>query len=208
MGKTLVGSAPIVITQDASTATISLGTIDYLNFNTAYSPSHLDGRIHYSQTDKTLSVDIDSANGVELQVGQEEYIRAVNKTGAPISNGSVVYISGAQGNRPTVDLAIGSDALVGKTIGVATQAIADNAEGMITVSGIVGEFDTSTFVSGDRLYLSSSVSGALTKVKPSAPNYAVPIAWALNSTNSGKILIDIRSTHKNILEYCQFSLYI
>ena len=175
---------------------LNVGQINYADFNTAYSPTHSDGRIHYDQTDKTLSVDIDSANGVELQVGQEEYIRAVNKTGAPIPNGSVVYISGAQGNRPTIALALGSDALAGKTIGVTTQAISDNAEGMITISGVVGGINTSVFSAGDRLYLSGSVSGGLTATKPSAPNYAIPVAWALNSTSSGKILVDIRSANK------------
>jgi hypothetical protein len=188
--------SPIVLTQDSDSATISLGTADYIDFNTATVPAHSDGRIHYDSTDKTLSIDIDSANGVELQVGQEEYIRVVNKTGIQINDGQVVYVNGAQGNRPTIDLAIGSGSLANKTIGVATQNISDNAEGMITTDGVVGGYDTSGFTAGDRLYLSTSVSGSLTNVKPSAPNYAVPVAWALNSANDGKILIDVRSSFK------------
>jgi len=190
-GKTLVGSAPIVITQDSTTATLSLGQTDYLDFNTAYSPSHLDGRVHYDSIDKTLSVDIDSANGVELQVGQEQYIRAVNKTGGPLTDGQVVYVSGAQGNRPTITQALATTSLSNRTIGVLTQNIADNGEGMVTTSGVVGGFNTSGFTAGDRLYLSNTVAGGITNILPYEP--IVQIGWALNSTVSGKILVDIKS---------------
>ena len=189
--KVLVGSAPIVITQDATTATLSLGQVDYLDFNTAYSPTHLDGRLHYDSIDKTLSLDIDSANGVELQVGRENYIRAVNKTGAQINDGQVVYISGAQGDRPTAALAIASISVSNRTIGIATHNIADNAEGMVTTQGIVGNFNTSGFLAGDRLYLSSSVAGGITNVITNDP--VVQVGWALNSTVSGKILVDIKA---------------
>lgn len=194
-GKIIAGTSPIVVNQDATTATISLGQIDYLDFNTATTPVALDGRLHFDQDDKTLSVDIDSAAGVKLQVGQEQYIRAVNKTGAPITNGSVVYISGAQGNRPTITKATAINDVADKTIGVVTQDIADNAEGMVTISGVVGDVNTTGYTTGDRLYLSSSVAGGLTKTVPTSN--IVPVAWALNSTVSGKILIDVRTKLDN-----------
>ena len=189
--KDIAATGPIVVTQDANTATISLGQIDYLDFNTATTPVALDGRVHFDQDDKTLSVDIDSAAGVKLQIGQENYIRAVNKTGAPINDGQFVYISGAQDNKPTAALAIASTSVANRTIGVATQNISDNSEGMITTQGIVGGFDTSGFTAGDRLYLSNTVQGGITNIMPNDP--IVQVGWALNSTASGKILVDIKA---------------
>lgn len=193
-GKELSVISPLQITQDTDSATISLGTIDYLDFNTATTPTAFDGRVHFDQDDKTLSIDVDSANGVKLQVGQEEYIRAVNKTGLQINDGQVVYINGAQGNRPTIQLAKADALDQSMIIGVATQNIAINAEGMITTYGVVGNYNTSGFSAGDKLYLSASASGTLTNSPPTSPNKVVRVAVALNSTNNGKILVNPKVT--------------
>lgn len=52
-----------------------------------------------------MDIVVDATNGVTLQVGHEQYVRIVNKTGSQINDGQVVYINGTQGNRPTVALA-------------------------------------------------------------------------------------------------------
>ncbi|MGL4226261.1 MAG: capsid cement protein, partial [Rickettsia sp.] len=146
-----------------------------------------NGLLYYDQSDRTLAIDLDTANGVTLQVGQENHIRAVNNTGSAITNGQIVYINGVQGNRPTIALAQANAISTSQIIGVATQDIADNNSGYVTTMGIVRGINTTGFSGGDVLYLSPSTPGLLTNVVPSTPNNVVIVGRALNSTVSGSI---------------------
>lgn len=123
------------------------------NIDTA---STRQGTIYWDNQDETLSVVMAGGNVIQ-QVGQELYIRAVNKTLATITNGSIVYISGAQGNRPTIELAnANSYANSQKVIGLATEDILVDAYGYVTIEGLVRDLDTSTHSDGDCLYLSTN----------------------------------------------------
>jgi hypothetical protein len=166
--------------------------VDYVDFTTGLSaPAQQAGRIYWEETEGTLSVYTDKT-GVTLQLGHEQYVRCVNKTGVTITNGQVVYISGAQGNRPTAALADADNTTADKTIGVATHDIPDNEEGYITVAGVVNGIDTSGYTAGDALYVSST-AGALTNVAPVHPKHDVLVGYALNATNNGKILVTVKN---------------
>jgi hypothetical protein len=85
-----------------------------------------EGRMYYNSGTHTYNFNMDKPD-VTLNLGQEQYLRAVNKTSATILNGQVVYISGSQGNRPKVWLANGSNSYHRThLIGVATHNIPDN----------------------------------------------------------------------------------
>jgi len=172
------------------------------NFNNIdFTPQAVDlpyqeGRIYYSNDTKTFNAYLDKSD-VTLNIGQEEYIRVVNKTSNTILNGTPVYISGAQGNRPQawVAMASGIDSLyhIDHLIGVATHNILNNEEGLITTNGIVGDVNTSSFGPGDILYLGST--GGLVNVLPSPlASYGKKIGYAINSSNNGKILVKISDT--------------
>lgn len=148
-----------------------------------------EGTLSWSTQDRTLNIQSEIADSV-LQVGQENWVRVVNKTGIQIDDGQAVYISGAQGNRPKVSLAKADSESTSYTIGVATANIANNAEGYATVFGLVRGFNTSGFTAGDALYLSAVTAGALTNVRPSAPNHGVFVGYALNSTPNGMIFVN------------------
>lgn len=147
--------------------------------------SPAEGEIWYDTTDNTLMVQSDISN-TTLNVGQEQLIRCGNYTGSLIADGKVVYISGAQGNRPKIELASYTDEnSANKTIGVVTADIAHGAEGYVCIQGVVQGYNTSAFSAGDRLYLYTN--GTLTKT---APAYGIAaVAYALNSTNNGRILV-------------------
>ena len=67
-----------------------------------------------------------------------------------MTNGQVVFISGAQGNRPTVSLAsTSSHDTAHYTIGILTCNIADNNTGYATTQGLVRGLDCSGFDVGD-----------------------------------------------------------
>lgn len=147
-----------------------------------------EGVVRWNDQDHTLEL-CSEISGSILQVGQEMWVRGVNKTGTPILDGQVVYISGAQGNRPKLALAKADAEATSYLIGVATANIADNDEGYVTIFGLVRGYDTSGFTAGDQLYLSATTAGALTNVRPVAPNHGAFVATALNSTNNGSIFV-------------------
>lgn len=164
--------------------------VDFIEFNTnlASNPTST-GMLYYDNHDKTLSVVLENAT---LQIGQESYIVCVNKTGSTILNGSVVYVSGAQGNRPKVSLAENTNYDHATcVIGVATHDIANNQEGMITTSGMVRDLNTSAFNEGDTLYLGST-PGSYTSSVPAYGSARVIIGLvAKEHVNDGWICVRV-----------------
>ena len=158
-------------------------------------PAWAEGQLYYDANSNTLSFQNDVPN-VTLNIGEEVYVRAVNKTGVTLANGQVVYIDSAQGNRPTITLANASSASTSDgTLGVVTADIANNAEGLVTIIGVVRGLDTSAFTEGDMIYLSAATAGTFTNVKPTTPDRAVQLGVVLSSHNTqGEILVRIDST--------------
>jgi hypothetical protein len=164
----------------------SLRYVDYIDFNVDVLPSHQEGRVHWNDDDKTLEAGLDQ--GSALQIGQEIHMRSTNKTGVQIDDGAVVYVSGAQGNRPTIALASDTSATAILTLGVVTQDIIDNGIGYTTLTGLVRGYDTRSFSAGDVLWLGTT-PGELVNVRPPAPQTAVTLGVALNSTEEGDIAV-------------------
>lgn len=158
-------------------------------------PTAVDGQLYWDNTEKTLALNV--STWVTQSIGTEIYVRWVNKTGTGIVDWSAVVISGAQGNRPQIILAQANNIPNSMVIGIATETIADNAEGFVTIIGDVHWYDTSSFTAGDELYLSPTTGWALTNVVPSSPNAVVRIATALNSTNNGTISVNVHSPISN-----------
>lgn len=103
------------------------------------------------------------------------YVR--NATGATLTKGTVVYITGATGQIPTVSKAIAtSDSTSAQTLGVMSANLANNSNGYVTIIGLVKDIDTSAFTDGQQLYLSPITAGGLTSTKPYAPDHLVYVA--------------------------------
>ena len=167
---------------------------DYIQFDTAATPGHNEGQIHWNDTDKTIDVDTNVA-GVALQVGQELFLRMTNKTGAQIDNGELVYIDGAQGQRPTGALAKADVAATTGVLAMATHDLANNGTGFFTTMGLVRGIDTSACSDGDEVYLSDSTAGAFTKVAPTAPSFVQKIGYVIYShATEGIIYVSIDNT--------------
>jgi hypothetical protein len=116
-------------------------------------------------------------------------VRATNKTGSTITNGQVVIVSSAQGNRPVISLAqADTEGTSHGTLGFATHDIADNGTGYITAFGLVRDVDTSGFSAGDVLYLSAATAGGVVNTPPSSPDHSVTLGIALNSNNESGII--------------------
>lgn len=197
------------VTDQGSTTTDAINTggitSDYFQADTTATPTLAPGMFAWNDGDGTMDLRL-KGNNVTLQLGQEQVVRVVNKTGSDLleSEYKVVRIrlaseGGAQGQRLAVVLAQGNnDPDSVTTLGVVTENIANNQEGFITtfgnVSGIntTGSLQGETWVDGDVLYLSPSVPGRLTKVKPIAPNHTVTVGYVVYAhANQGKIFVKV-----------------
>jgi hypothetical protein len=128
-----------------------------------------EGLLYYDDDKKALTFYNDEAE-VALNVGQEMWAHVRNATGSTITNGQVVYINGATGNKPTIALADADAEATSRLIGLATHDIENNSNGFVTIAGEVGGLNTSAFSEGDLLYLSST-AGGLTATKAGDGNY-------------------------------------
>jgi len=95
--------------------------------------------------------------------------------------GDVCYIVNAGGSNayPTVAKAQANAlATVKGVIGLATANIAANATGSVQTYGqLPGPVDTNNFAQGAPLFVSTTVAGGVTDVKPSGPNYAFQVGF-------------------------------
>jgi len=173
-----------------------------------FSGSGAASRLVWNDTDGTLDLGLKGGN-VTLQIGQENVIRVVNKSGGNLleSDFQVVRVrsvaeGGAQGQRLAVVLAqADNDADSATTLGVVTENILNNQEGFITIFGTVRGIDTTgaksyggleTWVDGDMLYLSPFYPGYLTNVKPIAPQHLVIVGYVEYAhAINGKIFVKI-----------------
>ena len=165
------------------------------------------GKLSYNPTADTL--DLTHLNGVVQQIGLEQYMRCKNDTGAAIENGSVVGFAGVNGEIKVSKYQANTSASELYFVGVATFDMADGDVGMVTTYGKVRGIDTTgtpvseTWVAGDILYASPTTAGALTKVRPTAPNVVIPVAAVLSvDATAGEILV--RPTIPMGLDYGSF----
>jgi hypothetical protein len=156
----------------------TLGNISSLSFNQTAGITVAEGQMAWNTVDKT--VDLGLPSGSVLQIGQELLVRVVNKTGATIPDMRAVYITGAQGDRVTIGLAT-ANATGGRTLAITTQTIANNAEGLATVVGLVRNVDTSAFAEGAEIWVSPSTPGALVSPQPEKPNRSVLVGYCVRS---------------------------
>ena len=141
---------------------------------------------------------------VILKNGVDLVARVVNKvtpnTTLTKAAYQVVRISGAQGQRLAIQLAqANNDNNSADTLGVVIETIPTNQEGFIMTVGQLEDINTTgslqgeTWVDGDVLYLSPTIPGAITKVKPDgSTGHIVVIGYVEYAhANHGKIYVKV-----------------
>lgn len=144
-------------------------------------------------------LDVFQYDNTTLQVGLESYIRVHNHTGNTLPNGTVVQFSGVD---PDTNIPICIPMLANTTsvplqlIGVLTNDLANNVYGRATVFGEVHDVDTTGNTAneiwnvGDLLWVSPTIPGGLTKVRPTAPDSVISVAAVTKKdSNNGVILV-------------------
>ena len=189
-------------------------TLDFIDLRRLQPGASKIRRLAWNGTDQTLDIGMDY--GVVQQVGLETYARVQNSTGVTIPNGTVVGFSGAGASAQllvTPYLADGSQPTL-LILGVMTHDLPDTGEiGYCCAWGHVRGIDTTgtpvseTWVAGDILYASPTSAGALTKVKPTAPDTVIPVASVLSvSATAGEIFV--RPTIEQQKYYGEFDVTI
>ncbi len=165
-----------------------IGPQDFIEFNARMYPARVR-RMGWNETDQTLDLGLEY--GVTQQVGQEYYVRVINQTASTIPSGTVVGYVGGFSTAVSVSpyLADGSR-LTTSVLGVMTHDMPVGSKGYCTAFGFVRELDTSAFAAGDLLYPSPTVAGALTNVKPTAPNNVIIVgACIVSDATQGVIFV-------------------
>ena len=180
--------------------------IDYIDWNQLPAAASQTARMEWNPTDDTLN--LHHSDGVTQQMGQELYGRITNNTGSLIPNGSCLGINPAT-NSYVLFTANGTLSPI-TIVGVTTQDIPNGAQGRITVWGRVRDIDTTgtpfgeVWVAGQVLYVSPTIAGGFTNVKPTAPNLSMPIAQVITvSSTTGQIAV--RPTIEQQLFYGSFA---
>jgi hypothetical protein len=121
-----------------------------------------------------------------------------NMTGATLTKGTVVYISGANGNKALVSKALATtDALSARTFGLLQSDILNNGLGNCVVIGDLSGINTSAFTEGAQLYLSGVTAGAFTDTRVLAPTHLVYVGKVTRShPTQGQIEVQIQNGYE------------
>jgi hypothetical protein len=125
-------------------------------------------------------------------LGHQEAIRGKNTTGNTLTKGTLVYINGESGQRPTFATAsFDSEARSAITVGMVAQDINDNNTGYAITHGLIRDINTNAYVPGTLLFLSSS--GQFTGTAPQAPYHQVRLGFVVTQATAGKIQLIINN---------------
>lgn len=198
----------VAVTYDDATNAISLSTTgnvsnidsivypDYITFDTTPETIPTEsGSIFWDSGDGLPATVLNS--NVTIGLGQEQVALVKNATGASIAKGKVVYISGAQGQRPTITLSdADTEETSSKTFGLTAEAIADGAEGFVTTFGVLRGVNTGGLTQGAPLWLSSTAGGYTTTI-PAEPAHSVFIGYVVKAhVSSGEIFVNIQNGYE------------
>lgn len=193
----LLATAPLTHAHN-STAT------DYIDLNpNAPTASESVGRLKWGPTG-TLELSMGGGNIIQ-QVGEEIFV--YGKASAAITNGQLIMVTGSVGASGVLTFAPTAIGLTDPNaiLGVATEDLALNAFGRVTVLGIVHGINTTgasvgeVWADGDILWYNPGFVGGMTKVKPAAPNMKTQVAIVINASGGGSGSLQVEVLHGSTL---------
>lgn len=168
----------------ASSLAGDVTNVDSISFDLTAAEATGIGKLYWDAGFGQLRYGLGGGN-VEVAIGQTQVTYVRNAETSTITKGQVVYLFGAQGDRPSVKLASNSaDTTSSKTFGIAAENIAANSDGYVINTGILSGVDTSAYTPGDILWLGST-AGTYTTTKAVAPNHLVFIGVVVKANQGG-----------------------
>jgi hypothetical protein len=170
---------------------------DYLDLIPGSPAGEKVGRLKWG-TSGTLEVSMGGGNIIQ-QVGEEIFV--YGKASATITEGQLIMVTGSVGASGVLTFAPTATGLTNPNaiLGVATENLANNAFGRVTIIGIVHGINTTgssvgeVWADGDVLWYNPSFVGGMTKVKPSAPSMKTQVAIVINAGggSSGSLQVEV-----------------
>lgn len=177
---------------------------DYIDLN-PNAPTAVErvGRLKWGPTG-TLELSMGGGNIIQ-QVGEEIFV--YGKASAAISEGQLIMVTGSVGASGVLTFAPTTTGLTDPNaiLGVATENLALNAFGRVTVLGIVHGINTTgssvgeVWADGDVLWYNPGFVGGMTKVKPTAPNMKTQVAIVINASGGGSGSLQVEVLHGSTL---------
>lgn len=137
-------------------------------------------------TNKTIT---DLSNMIHADGG---HVGVRNVSGSTINKGDAVYVSGYNVGQDKIEISLADADVAGSmpSIGLVEADILNNANGLVLVSGVLANIDTSSFSVSDVLYVSTT-AGALTATRPSINGDLVQAIAKVNRSHAtlGVVLI-------------------
>lgn len=113
-----------------------------------------------------------------------------NTTGSTIAKGTVVYLSGATGNLPSIEKAKANSQTTLPGFGVLQSDILTGTTGGCQFAGLLNGIDTSGFAAGNLLFVSEMTAGVLTVTEPPHPGMSQLIALVTEADSvNGELFI-------------------
>jgi len=169
---------------DGTTWTVIVGGVP-----TSISEFNITGDLNVGQD---AEVDgILTANHIHGNIAGSVYLHVKNTSGSEIAAGTPVYATGSVGASGATEVSP-SDASTAGTmpaVGITQSTLAINAEGHVTILGVIGSQDTSTYSLNDSVYVAPG--GGLTSTRPtSATDLVQKIARVVRvDGSSGELLV-------------------
>lgn len=184
-------------------AQLQQANLPWTTFDT--SPENTPPDVGTVAWDGGTTLGVQATASVLIRVGESEYVYA--KASAPITKGQLCYHTGAVGASGVITVAPTPLALAdpNQIVGIAAETLANNAFGLIQISGDLRGFNTTgssvgeTWADGDALYYNPAYVGSMTKVKPSAPNQKTYLGEVINAASAGSGSMHIRIVPGTVL---------
>jgi hypothetical protein len=194
---TITAGTGIDVTGTSPNYTISLDTLKRLYFRTDSTYTGGVGVVRWNNVDGTLEFGL-AGGVVTLSIGQEsvQHVKHVDNTG--LLNGKVVYLKGSTGDNITVDYArANSENTSAGTFGVMTETVTGGNKGYCTTFGLVKGINTSNLTEGKIVWLSKDTAGAMTAVRPTAPNHGVEVGFCIRKhATTGIIFVTVQNGYE------------
>ena len=177
------------------------GSVDagaYMQFVPQNPPmTYSEALLYYDASMDALAY-FNNVDSTPIYLGRQTVSKVKNISGATISHGTPVFISGAQGNQVNIEVSDASDPATSKFFGYVRDGIDHNDIGYVVTYGILEDVDLTvitdgpTLLAGDALHVSPTTPGKVTNIAPSlAGTFEVRAGGVIQDTpsTSGTIAI-------------------
>ena len=179
-----------------ATITGDISGADSFTFDVTATEADGIAKVYWNNSLGVLRVGLNGGN-VAVDVPKTQVAFVTNVETTTLNKGEVVYLFGAQDDRPTVKRASNtSDTTSSRTFGVVAEAITANGTGYIITSGVCEGLSLGAYTPGDILWLGSS-AGTFTTTKPVAPAHGVFIGVVQRANNgNGQLYVKIQNGYE------------